>query len=229
MVPSTGSWQLILSSFDRWLIPIIALWLWTLLDPVLATAHTQILYLHVFGLWLGRWCHRRWNEAVGVWMEHTGFKTGVDEIQLRGGTVYRSTLGKQIEARGYLVAYWTIGGLFDLTLCLILGSGWLVFQLSWLCAWWVMLGPTLYSDDLAPYFWSLVYYFVGPWLIVACNYFAHRLSNSVDLQDSANQWYQTAFVSPCLTIAPDTASLKSIRLSLNWMVLFCLLLAKCAV
>jgi hypothetical protein len=80
-------WQLILSSFDRWLVPILALWLWTLLDPVLATAHTQILYLHVFGLWLGRWCHRHWNE-VGVWMERTGFKTGVDEIQLRGGTVY---------------------------------------------------------------------------------------------------------------------------------------------
>lgn len=102
-------YQLTLSSLDRWLAPIVVLWFWTLLDPVSATAHSQVLYLHVFGWWLGRWCHRRWNE-VGVWMECTGYKTGMDEIQLRNGTVYRATLGKQIEARGYLVAYWTIGG-----------------------------------------------------------------------------------------------------------------------
>ena len=104
-----------------------------------------------------------------------------------------------------------------------------MLQLSWLCAWWNVLGPTLYSEDLAPYFWSLVYYFVGPWLIVACNYFAHRLSTNVDFQDSTDRWYHAACGSPCLMMAPDAVPLKCIRLSMNRMVLFCLLLAKCAV
>ena len=224
----TKQWQLTLTTFDRWLVPVVALWFWYLLDPVSATAHSQVLYVHIFGLWLGRWCRRRCNE-VGGWMESTGFKTGVDEIHLRGGTFYCATLGKQIEARGYMLAYWTISCSFDLTLCLILGAGWLALQFSWLCAWWNVLGSALYNDDLAPHFWSTVSYFAGPWLIVICNYFAHRLSTSADFQDSVNHWYHTAFGSSSLAIAPDTLSLKCIRLSLNRMVLFYLLLAKCAV
>jgi hypothetical protein len=132
-----NGWQSLLSSLDCWVTPIVGVWLWSLCNPVSATAHTQVLYVHVFGWFFIRWCRQWWND-IGTWLDSSGYKTGFDKIQFGGTAVYRVASGKQFEARGYLTAYWAISSLWFLLVPVPLGIflilAWVFAHLSWLCA-----------------------------------------------------------------------------------------------
>jgi hypothetical protein len=98
------TWSRMLTYSDQYGAPIGTALLWTVLDPVSASIHSQALYIAVFG-WIVSWWFKRRCLDIGLYLDNLGAKPEPNVIQLRVDGIYRvpKDQSSSIEANSFFI------------------------------------------------------------------------------------------------------------------------------